>query len=58
MKIPQIIEVNLSEFYFESLRKIVNAYEEKDMEGAEHEIIAFMELYQAFVGELSTEDYN
>lgn len=58
MKIPQIIEVDLGEFYFSSLKRIVKAYEEHDMEGAEREIINFRDIYEAFIGELSVEDYN
>lgn len=51
MKTPQIIEVDLSEFYFNSLRRIVDAYRNKDMKDVEDEILEFMDIYESFIGE-------
>lgn len=52
MKTPQIIEVDLSEFYFNALRRIVDAYRYKDISDVEAEILEFMDMYESFIGEL------
>lgn len=55
MKTPQIIEVDLANFYFHILRKIVNAYRYNSLEYAEEEILKFIDIYESFIGDLDEE---
>lgn len=52
MKIPQIIEIDLNKFYYDSLKKIVNAYRYDNIDTVENEILNFLDTYELLIGEL------